>query len=707
MTNPENRQPINEHNIDANDRVDQSTDSSSVGASSSVGETYAIRSSANSGESQHNNNGSNNEIGLTQRLTNILVDEGDGDLLLQRSDREDRVMRWLQALDMHVMGACRADERLTPLLKLNVSGGSAEDRLLAHLSQHFEPSEVGILARCLCIPLVSIRVGKINKQGTLLCPTGTRGNLTLTLLPTSDLRIAFIGDDGCAERLSTVSRSLHFSSVAIDGIPTDSSGRSFLIKLPDGESHYFWCSEKSRLLGNELLEKMKDLLKRKPSLAELSGISEPRLECFATYIRGYLVGSAVTNTQTSTVVSVPTSDSSVNYPQLVHNAQLASSSSKTSRPRSYNSQGVKPNPVYQGSLSPRSSSFKEGLPKNLSSLRSITKEKLRRRGENHVSCTDNISAASPSTNHACSSNQSDTSKLPESTGSSLFPPSSFLESLGASTLPPFLSTSSQVPSLNSPLLSPYYCWCPPVASTLQYTVTPPQLPNSSTESFSLPPLSSALLASKPPVNLSDIPSVDFPPFLPEPLVRLQLSMTTSQQIPTFTPLMCDSIVHIPVIDICSSGQGYLVSAGPSMSTGITPLHPTLPLIPETDSVVEKNARETLRLLLGNSSQTNPQLMSMLTNCEETQCALAAGSRGLYSGVRDVGSIANSISAMGMVSLSEISLGSSSCSDGVTRRRISQADFVDQLEKSVGGTGGTCSEEGGPLVSNSGDGEVID
>ncbi|KAI8014838.1 putative dual specificity protein phosphatase DSP8 [Camellia lanceoleosa] len=30
-----------------------------------------------------------------------------------------------------------------------------------------------IFARCLCIPLVSIRVGKINKQGTLLCPTST------------------------------------------------------------------------------------------------------------------------------------------------------------------------------------------------------------------------------------------------------------------------------------------------------------------------------------------------------------------------------------------------------------------------------------------------------------------------------------------------------------------------------------------------------
>ncbi|XP_028123097.1 uncharacterized protein LOC114320170 isoform X2 [Camellia sinensis] len=42
------------------------------------------------------------------------------------------------------------------------------------IEQHFEPSEVGMLARCLCIPFVSIRVGKINKQGTLLCPTGTK-----------------------------------------------------------------------------------------------------------------------------------------------------------------------------------------------------------------------------------------------------------------------------------------------------------------------------------------------------------------------------------------------------------------------------------------------------------------------------------------------------------------------------------------------------
>lgn len=48
---------------------------------------------------------------------------------------ERNVLQWLLALDLQVMGACRVDERLKPLLKLNVSAGAAEDRLLAHLSQ--------------------------------------------------------------------------------------------------------------------------------------------------------------------------------------------------------------------------------------------------------------------------------------------------------------------------------------------------------------------------------------------------------------------------------------------------------------------------------------------------------------------------------------------------------------------------------------------
>ncbi|KAK9168203.1 hypothetical protein Syun_000343 [Stephania yunnanensis] len=112
--------------------------------------------------------------GLTDRLREILRNGGDGDLLLQQSDRDDNVLQWLQALDLQVMGACRADERLKPLLKLNISSAMGDDPLLVHLSQHFEMPEVGLLARCLCAPLVSIRVGKITKQGTLLCPTAMR-----------------------------------------------------------------------------------------------------------------------------------------------------------------------------------------------------------------------------------------------------------------------------------------------------------------------------------------------------------------------------------------------------------------------------------------------------------------------------------------------------------------------------------------------------
>ena len=80
--------------------------------------------------------------------------------------------------------------------------------------------------------------------------------MNLTLLPTSDLRISFIGDDGHTERLLTLSSDSQSSAVAVEEISADKSGRSFLIKIPDGEVFYFWCSEKSKLLGDELLAKV-------------------------------------------------------------------------------------------------------------------------------------------------------------------------------------------------------------------------------------------------------------------------------------------------------------------------------------------------------------------------------------------------------------------------------------------------------------------
>ncbi|XP_044508510.1 uncharacterized protein LOC123227549 [Mangifera indica] len=637
----------NKQNI-VDDREDQSR-----------GDDYMDTSSVSSTGVETSTVGSR-EIGLTERLTDIFVEEGDEDLLLQRSDREDRVLQWLQALDMQVMGACRADERLKPLLKSNASSGVAEDRLLAHLSQHFEPSEVCMLARCFCIPLVSIRVGKVNKQGSLLCPTSIRGNLNLTILPTSDLRLSFFGDDGHTERLFTLSSKSECSAVVIGEIPADHSGRSFLMEIPDSRISYFWCSEKSKLLGIELISKMKDLIKRKPTIAELTGISELRLGCLATHLRAYLVGSSLSNTQASCTNSLSPCGLS-DFSDSVQNSQCQSSSSKSLRSRHSSSQAVKTNSIYQGSLSPRSSSFKETLSRSLSTLRSAAaREKLGRRGGGYLSAVDNLTASSPVTTDESCCNQSETgNNISEGSSFQLSP--TCLESLGKFSVPSTSSPLTEVSSTGSPLLSPYYCWCPlGVSSSMQHPALSSQLPASSSEQPLLPPLSSllsangsaSLLTPTPPLSLADIPSLDFPAFLPDPLVRLQVP--SSQQIPIFTPLMCDPIVHIPVIDVCSSVQGYLVSAGPGISTTIPPLHPKLvnPLLPESESVVENGARETLRLLISGSSQTNPPLIdvlpAVLTNVDENQSFLLAGSRGLYSGTRDVDAIGKSIA---LVSLS--------------------------------------------------------
>lgn len=390
---------------------------------------------------------------------------------------------------------------------------------------------------------------------------------------------------------------------------------------------------------------MKDLVERKPSLGELTGISESRLDSFAIHLRAYLLGSMKT----------PCLDFSIESSQL--NSQSSALSLKPSRFRNNGGQGAKHGPSYQGSLSPRSSSFKEAVQRNLSSLKSVAREKLRRRADSYISGIDNMTLGSPS-NPDASGLSSSESELQEASVNNLFPTSSFIESLGKSVVEPStLNPSGQVPLVDSSLFSPYYCWCPPVASTLQFTggdrlSTSCELPSlpSSLLSVTRP---SSLLVSKTPLNMSEmVPSLDLPPLLPESLVRFPLSLPTSQQIPTFTPLMCDPIVHIPVIDVCSSGQGYLVSAGPAISSAIPSLHPTLvsPLLPEGETMVEKGARETLRMLIsGSSNQPSPPLIdvlpSILTNSDERQNILAAGSRGLYLGTIDVNAT-SSIAAMG-------------------------------------------------------------
>ncbi|CAA2955195.1 Hypothetical predicted protein [Olea europaea subsp. europaea] len=512
------------------------------------------------------------------------------------------------------------------------------------MKQHFEPSEVGMLARCLCMPLVSIRVGKITKQGSLLCPTSIRGNLNLTLLPTLDLRISFIGDDGHMEIVATLSTDAQCSAVEVGEISADKSGRSFLIKIPDGEIFYFWCSEKSKLLGNELLRKMKDLLTRKLSLAELSGIHDSRFNCFASRLRAYLAGSVMASAQASSILpATPSLDNSVN------SSESSLESVKTSRFGVNGSWGTNSNPVYQAILSPMSSSFKD-----LTSFSGVARETLSRCEDVCMSFADNLDVASPSCVEPTSSICFEKEELSEATGTKLFPPLSFLDALGNSVDLPFLGLETQIPS---------------------------QLPFSMGESVSLPPLSSLLatarqsscLTSKLPLNLDQVSPVDFPPLLPEPLVRLplpfQLPIPTSQQIVTFSPLTCDPIVHVPIFEVCSSGQGYLVSAGPTMSTTFPSLGSDLvkPLISDVESAVEEGARETLRLLISSSNLPNPQMLdvfpSVLTSSSHKQNILA---------------ISNSITAMGMVPFSDKSLEGS-----IRKGCIRRDDSVDQKGKPAG------------------------
>lgn len=494
------------------------------------------------------------------------------------------------------------------------------------------------------------------------------------------MRISFIGDDGSTERVGTFCSESDCSAVEIKDIVADESGRSFLISIPDGGTFYFWCSEKSKLLGDELRRKMRDLIKMRPSLAELTGIDESRIDCFAIHLRAYLHGSAAINPQASSMMSRdPSVAGFVDSSELGFDAQISVASQKPLWSEHVSSMGS--NTSLMSSLSPMSNAFKDSMLRNSSSV-CVSIDGPRHPGDSYFSRVDSQIAGISSTD-APSSTYVEDDKIGRETR-----PSNVLEPLVAAL--PFRGSAATVHSLDSTVFSPYYCWCPPAVPTLQFSVGTPHLPILSRDS-SIPLLSSiapsacssSILTPKPSL-VTDV-SLDFPPLLPEPLIRLPFSLATSQQIPTFTPLVGDSIVHIPVLDVCSSGQGYFVSAGPAISGSIPQLHPNLvnPLIPpETESMAEKSARETLRLLINNSNQPSPQLIDLLPpvlsrSGEETRNMLVTGSRGLYSrtiGV-DTTTIANDFAFKGLASLSEKPV-----SGWLDKKKISIQELFVPLEK---------------------------
>lgn len=359
---------------------------------------------------------------------------------------------------------------------------------------------------------------------------------------------------------------------------------------------------------------MKELIKKKPSISELTGIEESRLGSVASHLRLYLMGSVVPNIK-GCPVPAPDSASSSGSSEKADSSS-SSASSKSLRARHGGTQQTKA----QGSLSPRSSSFKDNTLRN-SSLRMSSRDKSKRRSEGHPSIFDNFSITTIPTN-AEGLIQSEGGQAAEGNNRR----SQIIASEAAELAPSTMSGEPQFPQfplkMGPPVFSPYYCWCPPSTSSLHAPSASYQFPPLSIELPSLPPLSSLLPASgsdgflipSAPLDLSDIPSLPLVHHIPIPG-----SSSSSQQM--MIPIMCDPIVHIPVIDICSSGQGYLVSAGP---TGMIPT--SIPPLPVDDSPVEKGARETLRLLISGANATTAAPLNH------------HGSRGLYSGSRDVGGV---------------------------------------------------------------------
>ncbi|MCO5591815.1 hypothetical protein L7F22_045807 [Adiantum nelumboides] len=545
---------------------------------------------------------------VVRRLTEVLQGSGDESLVLPLAGRDGGMSQWLQALDVHVVGACRADERLQPMLRWNSSCTGADGQLLAHLSQHFKVDELGMLARCLCAPLVSIRVGKVQLQGHFVCPTASRGYLSLSLLPCSEMRLSFIADDGEIERIAAVKSIVEDTHVTLEMLDADLSGRSFLLKTSSGK-HFFWQSERSMAVGRELVTKMKDYLLQRPTLSQLTGVSESRLNSFVCQLRNNLAAaSASAGFQPSSPLHLSSASSSTPA------TSTASSSSSTSC-------GVRQSPR----LSPRASGFKDGATKGLTNLRSFlsSREKHRRRCDK----LNPASALSLSSNHCGSSNlDSNPDQICASlpfvscsaavsasedervvSQSCLSTSSPFVPGL-ATNVDPYLKQAFSVPLISacplnsispmlggscfssnglhlpipshlpiptSTFLAPYYCPCPLRSSALQYTFTPPYLPpnsemnNASSSTFYSVKPSSTLL-SQTTISL-DRGSISPIPLPVASLVNIPMPLQPT----SLSSFFSDPIVHIPVVDFQSASKGFLVNApSPVPSSGFPNVLPS-------------------------------------------------------------------------------------------------------------------------------------
>jgi len=272
---------------------------------------------------------------------------------------------------------------------------------------------------------------------------------------------------------------------------------------------------------------MKNLLDGRPTLSDLTGISNSRLDAFATHLHAYLLASSIGDVKSLGSLNdfLSTSRSHDQY------LQLQSAVSKTSRFRASATSATKSSSVYQASLSPRSGTFKDGVPR-ASCARVVGRDKLKRRAEWSAPLTApldtnpltiNPDSTSEKCDADCSKNNVSSVPLDMPLSFPLLPP---IYSLGTCPAPE-VSLEKQ--------FKPYYCWCPPCPS-LQYTVTPLHLPATCVDPLPLPPLSSLLAREQPPsstvsvkLDTTDLPSLNLPSILHDPLIHLPLP--TSPLIP--------------------------------------------------------------------------------------------------------------------------------------------------------------------------------
>ncbi len=70
------------------------------------------------------------------------------------------------------------------------------------------------------------------------------------------MQLTFVTDAGITERIPVLSSGLETSGVILEHLAADLSGRSFVLKSPGHKLSFFWQSEISKAVGDEMVCKV-------------------------------------------------------------------------------------------------------------------------------------------------------------------------------------------------------------------------------------------------------------------------------------------------------------------------------------------------------------------------------------------------------------------------------------------------------------------